>query len=319
MEATEAQPAQGARARRWLSIALRFGITFAAFGYLSTIVSLDELGAAFSRMPALAWAEMAFWFTVVTLLGAFRWSLLLGAFGADRRPPLRRLTQLYYVGLFYNTILLGVGGDVVRGVASREAFGDSSATAGLSVVFVERVLGLAGLLLLTAGVTLLQPIEGVPASHLLGGVGLLAVTAALAGLLFARRIGPHLPEPLRRLAASVPTPKRYAPIGVVLSIAVLGHALTAVGGHALIVALAPQVALHESLVLIPVALASAFLPTVAGAGVREAAFVALYGLVGVAEGEALAASLGAGACHLAMAGFGGLLALVTPLSPDGGG
>jgi len=304
-------------ARKWLWTLLRAGVTLGAFAYLATLVDLGDLAAAFGRAPLGAFAAVLGWYSVAMFLGAWRWGLLLTAFGASRRPPAWRLLRLYWVGLFYNTFLPGgVGGDVVRGVATREAFGEGSTTAGLSVVLVERALGLSGLLLLTAGVTLARPIQGVPEPRLLGGAGLLAVGVALLGLLFARRLAPHLPRPLGRLAASFPVPVRYAPIAVVLAACVVGHVVVSLGGHTLVHALAPSVALHESLVIIPIALAAVFVPiTVSGAGVREAAFVALYGTVGVEQGVALAASLGMWGCQLVLAALGGLLALATPLAP----
>jgi uncharacterized membrane protein YbhN (UPF0104 family) len=267
-------------------------------------------------VPASAFATVAAYFLVALSLGTLRWGLLLSAFGAPRRPPWTRLARLYFVGLFYNSFLPGgMGGDVVRGIATREAFGDGNATAGLSVVLVERVLGLAALLGLMAVVTLARPIEGVPEPRVLGAAGLLAVLIALFGLLFARRLAPHLPGPLGRLAAAVPVPARYAPIAAALLIAAAGHVVVATGGHALVHALAPQVSLNESLVLIPTAMASAFVPiTISGAGVREAAFVTLYGLIGVSRSAALAASLGMWACQLLMAALGGVIALFTPLS-----
>ncbi|TNF60394.1 MAG: hypothetical protein EP303_07170 [Deltaproteobacteria bacterium] len=61
--------------------------------------------------------------------------------------------------------------------------------------------------------------------------------------------------------------------------------------------------------------ASAFFPfTVGGAGVREAAFAALYGTVGVPEATAYAASLSFWATQLISAGVGGVINLFVPLS-----
>ena len=54
--------------------------------------------------------------------------------------------------------------------------------------------------------------------------------------------------------------------------------------------------------------------TVGGAGVREAAFAALYGTVGVPEATAYAASLSFWATQLISAGVGGVINLFVPLS-----
>jgi hypothetical protein len=290
---------------------LRVVVTLGAFAYLASVVELQELLGAFARVPASAFLEILAWFSFALWTGAFRWGLLMTTYGAPRRPGAARLLRLYMVGFFYNTFLPGgVGGDVVRGVATREAFGDGGATAGLSVVLVERVMGMTGLILLVAGVTLLHPMQGVPAAHLLGLFGLLGAAGAVLALIFARRLAPALPGPLGRLAAMVPVPQRWSPFFVVLVFAVVAHLAGALGGHSLISAMAPGVELSQSLVIIPVALASQFVPiTVSGAGVREAAFVTLFGAVGVPEGAALATSLGMWGCQLALAGIGGVMSL----------
>jgi uncharacterized membrane protein YbhN (UPF0104 family) len=65
----------------------------------------------------------------------------------------------------------------------------------------------------------------------------------------------------------------------------------------------------------PLISASAFVPfTVGGAGVREAAFAALYGTVGVPEATAYAGSLGFWATQLLSAAVGGVINLAVPLS-----
>jgi uncharacterized membrane protein YbhN (UPF0104 family) len=53
---------------------------------------------------------------------------------------------------------------------------------------------------------------------------------------------------------------------------------------------------------------------VGGAGVREAAFAALYGTVGVPEASAYAASLGFWGTQLISAAIGGVVNLFVPLS-----
>jgi uncharacterized membrane protein YbhN (UPF0104 family) len=61
--------------------------------------------------------------------------------------------------------------------------------------------------------------------------------------------------------------------------------------------------------------AAAFFPfTVGGVGVREAAFAALYGAVGVPEASAYADSLCFWATLLISAGIGGVINLLVPLS-----
>jgi uncharacterized membrane protein YbhN (UPF0104 family) len=93
------------------------------------------------------------------------------------------------------------------------------------------------------------------------------------------------------------------------------HAVNIVAGHAIMSSLEPSVTFAQSAVVMPLVSASAFFPfTVGGAGVREAAFAALYGTVGVPEASAYAASLSFWGTQLLSAGVGGVVNLVVPLS-----
>ena len=97
------------------------------------------------------------------------------------------------------------------------------------------------------------------------------------------------------------------------------HSVNIVAGHAIMHSLDPSVTFAQSAVVMPLIGASAFFPlTVGGAGVREAAFAALYGMVGVPEATAYAGSLSFWATQLIPAGLGGVINLFVPLSgPEG--
>ena len=102
--------------------------------------------------------------------------------------------------------------------------------------------------------------------------------------------------------------------GSALLMSVVNQTLVGVMGHLTIWTLAPQVQLIDSLVLSPLAFAAIFFPlTVAGAGTRDAAMVALYGLLGVPRETALSASLQVLLAYGLLAALGGALSLVTPL------
>ena len=123
----------GEKRRRYLKWG-RIGVTIAAVGYLASRVDPADVVAAFRR---LSWSAALFAVTVVLFglcCGMVRWRFLLRAYGAIDLPSWPRVAHLYFVGHFYNTYAPGgVGGDVIRGVAGRKAFGDldlASATSG---------------------------------------------------------------------------------------------------------------------------------------------------------------------------------------------
>lgn len=81
-----------------------------------------------------------------TVLAAFRWKLLLNYVNV----PLTYLTvlRLTFIGLFFNLFVPGgVGGDLIKMFYLRREAGDNFAEAVLTVL-LDRLLGLAGLLLL---------------------------------------------------------------------------------------------------------------------------------------------------------------------------
>jgi uncharacterized membrane protein YbhN (UPF0104 family) len=301
----------------------RIGITVAAVGYLASRVEPGDVVAAFQR---LSWSAALVAISVVffgLLCGMVRWRLLLRAYGAIDLPSWPRVAHLYFVGHFYNTYAPGgVGGDVIRGVAGRKAFGDldwASATSGVAVVFIERVIGVSALLVLATGAYLIRPIPGMENVGLWAGLGLAAAAAALVGIAVAPRLAPYLPEKLGEPLRALPRLYSVGPFlgAVVLSLII--HSVNIVAGYAIMHSLQPSVTFAQSAVVMPLIGASAFFPlTVGGAGVREAAFAALYGTVGVPEATAYAGSLSFWATQLITAGVGGVINLVVPLSgPDG--
>lgn len=310
------------RRRRYLRWG-RIGFTLAAVAYLASRVDPAEVLAAWQRLSVSA-ALLSLTLVFVGLgTGVVRWRLLLRAYGAVRVPSWARLGHLYWVGHFYNTYAPGgVGGDVLRGVASRKAFGDLSwagATTGVAVVFIERVLGVSALLALAASAYFIRPLPGLEHVELWAALGLAAAVGAIGGIALAPRLAPWLPEKLAEPLRALPRLRTVWPfIGAIIASLII-HFLNVVAGHAIMHSLDPTLHFASSAVAMPLISASAFFPfTVGGAGVREAAFAALYGTVGVPEATAYAGSLSFWAMQLISAGVGGLINLWIPISggPD---
>jgi len=310
--------ASGEKRRRYLRWG-RILVTVAAVAYLASRVEPSDVLHAFQRL-SLGAALTAI--TVVAFglsCGMVRWRLLLQAYGAIDVPSWPRIAHLYLVGHFYNTYAPGgVGGDVVRGVAGRKAFGDlhwASATSGVAVVFIERVVGVSALLVLAGGAYLIWPIPGIENVGLWAALGLVAAACALIGIAIAPRLAPLLPEKLGKPLRALPRLHSIGPFLGAILLSLIIHSVNIVAGHAIMHSLEPSVTLAQSAVVMPLIGASAFFPfTVGGAGVREAAFAALYGTVGVPEASAYAASVSFWGTQLISAGVGGVINLLVPLS-----
>jgi uncharacterized membrane protein YbhN (UPF0104 family) len=225
------------------------------------------------------------------------------------------LFRLILVGAFYNAFVPGgLGGDVVRAVATRSLLGDKGVPGALSVVFLDRVLGFIGLVLLVVVAFALFPLPGVPHVMLLSVGGLCVAFAAIAALSFAPVLAPRVPGPIGRLLAGVPRIASHGRLLAGMALSVMTQASSAMIGHLVLSSINHGVSLTESAVIMPLVLASQYFPlTVGGTGVREAAFVALYGLVGVAQHDALAAALVVGMVHYSAAVPGGIVQVLWPL------
>ena len=310
--------ASGEKRRRYLRWG-RIAVTIAAVTYLASRVEPRDVLDAFQRL-SLGAAMTAITVVLIGLLmGMVRWRLLLRAYGAIDIPPWTRIAHLYLVGHFYNTYAPGgVGGDVIRGVAGRKAFGDldwASATSGVAVVFIERVIGVSALLVLATGAYLIRPIPGIENVGLWAALGLGAAAGTLIGIAIAPRLAPFLPEKLGKPLRALPRLFSIWPFLVAIVLSLCIHSMNIIAGHAIMHSLDPSVTFAQSAVVMPLIGASAFFPfTVGGAGVREAAFAALYGTVGVPEATAYAGSLSFWATQLISAGVGGVINLMVPLS-----
>lgn len=301
--------------RKRLGLIIRVLGTVAALAWIATHVDLGAARDKLARIPAPSFAIAIGLVAANAFAGALRWRVLLRAYGATRIPRTRTLVRLYFVAFFYNTYLPGaVAGDVGRGVVTRDAFAGEGATGALAVVLVERALGLFGLFaLLAAGLIATRGAIDTRALWwwtVLGSAGSFALVAAIP---LARRLAPHLPGPLARIAGKLPALRGGGAFAGALALSVATQALVAAAGWVLLAALAP-IDLLASLLVVPLAAATAFLPiTVGGAGAREAVYVALCGrLFGMPEADALAASLGLWLAHLVVGAAGGVAQLARP-------
>lgn len=298
-----------------LMLALRVLVPVAVLGYLLSVVPLRDTLTSLKAISPWAFAGALAVGVGGLVVAAVRWQLLFSACGIRERPNVRTLFGLHMVGLFYNSFLPGgVGGDVVRGVALRHVMGSRGVPGALAIVLLERTLGAAGLMILVAGTFAVFPLSQIPNVMLWSGVGLCGAAFAVACIASASRIARFLPGPLGKLAASLPAVEAPKPFVAALALSVVTQSTVIFIGHLLLSSIA-SVKLTDSMVVLPLIGASAYFPlTVGGAGVREAAFVALYGLIGVAEPDALAASIAFGVVLYTIAAIGGLVHAFAPLN-----
>lgn len=293
---------------RWVAPWLGTGIAILC---ISRLIDPARVRDAFVRIPLRALVAASVLVALNVAAGAARWQAALRAYGADAVPPFSTAFRLYLIAFFYNNYLPGaVAGDVIRGAVTHRVFEGRGPTAGLAVVLVERALGLFALFVLL-GIGLVVAGDTLPTDQYwywtaLGLGGSLLVVLALP---LARRIAPMLPGKLREIAAKVPSLSSWPAFAEAGLLSIVTQALVTLAGWVLLRALAPGVSVGDSLLIVPLAAATTFIPiTVGGAGAREAVYVVLgESLLHLDAADALAASLALWLAHLVVGAVGGML------------
>lgn len=309
---TAAPPAEDPSRRALSFRILRVAVSVLAFAWLFSTLDVAAVGRAFTTIPIRHVLVAEATVFAALMIGAARHRALLGAYGAASKPSFLACFRLFLVGYFYNTFLPGsVAGDAVRAVQARESFGSEGTTASLAVVLVERVLGLFGLVLVAGGAFAIRPLVGVHGMTTLVVVGVFVAIAGVGVVSVARRLGGVFPGAIGRLFSRLPELRSGHDFAAAVGLSLASQLTVAATGHALITGLDPSVDALTSLVVVPVAAASAYVPiTVSGLGVREAAFARLYALADVDLSTGAAFSLAFLGVQVAAALVGGALTLV---------
>jgi uncharacterized protein (TIRG00374 family) len=237
------------------------------------------------------------------VLMAYRWIALLAIVDKSDRPPFGALMRIFFVSTFVGTFLpASVGGDAVRAYSLARlnvGLGDAVAS-----VFMDRMLGVASLLLLArGGLVLARDLAGnatiVGALAVAAGVCLVtlvlifsAQAAAVAG-----RVVAQLPQALQGIGQPVlESVRRYAAfhgqLTNVLICSIVVQVLRIVQAYYIGIGLGITASLTTYWAFIPLILLVMLLPvTFNGIGTSQAAFVWFFGRVGVPAAAAFALSV----------------------------
>jgi len=292
--------------KRFVSIGLKLGIALLLVGWLVRSGSLD-FGALriLIERPSILALNMAVWLTCSVILSTTRWLLLLRL--AHVHVPFFRALSLQLTAVFFNVVVPGnVGGDVIKALyVAREAPPESKTTI-LLVVFVERILGLAGLVTLGGSMMVLghSPANALPelraVKATLGllalgfllapviGVGVMRVWGAqIAGI---SKGSSRLSQIIQRLLeAARLLSRRTRILALALLISVTMHAVSVFYFTQLTEAIRNAPCDFTSVATVfPIGLLSLVLPiSLAGIGVGHVAFEKLYAAIGLSQGATI--------------------------------
>lgn len=293
------------RTRARVIFLAKVAVAAALIAWLIRSGSLDfkALDVFFSR-PLLIASSIGL--TVLGIFaGAMRWSVLLRL--ANVHIPLGRALQLQATAIFFNTCIPGnVGGDLIKsGYASREAKPAMRPTV-FVIVFVERILGLAGLVLV-AGIVILLRGPSMWSNDQFRGLAI-----AVAALVAATVLGPALlivlvrtsggrlerwtsgPSRLARLAAQLVAAARLLSAGpknlaIALALSMALHTMNMAFFTALAIAITGQDIPFSAMVSVfPFGILTLVLPvSPGGIGVGHVAFDRLFAMINLSGGASV--------------------------------
>ncbi len=268
----------------WVKVAVSVLVLYLIFRG----TDLGKITGFMAKSSKPLWAAALFLMILSQLISTFRWRILLRPLDFDL--PWSRVFTIYFTGMFFSLFLPTiVGGD---GVKTFYIAGDwRRVPAALYTLLADRTIGLAAMLLFTLfGLPVVWNIwprwlvVGLPLSVLLFYLLLVYLPVFSSGLLMLNRRLREVPS--ERLFVYWEKPEAS---GKAWLLSLLIHACLVLSHILLAEALGMAIPLSAWAVIYPLSALAGFLPiSLSGVGPREAAYVYLTGLYGVARETALA-------------------------------
>lgn len=281
---------------------LRATVSIGALGF---ILSRLDLGAVVTSLRSLDPGWMVFAGIAVfasVAVSAVKWGVLLRRTG--HVLGFWRLVRAYFIGFFFNNFLpTSVGGDVMRVWEAGRDIDDVPAAAG-SVIAERLVASFTLALTALLGIPFVDMGEG--RTQVLVAIAILvAVAIALSVMFLSPKLGTGAMAGAmgaRFASATDMVVSASKNVGLLLrqprtvayvaALSVVFQVLVAAVNFGIFRALGVDISLAECVVYSSVVSAVTMIPiSISGHGVREAGYVYFFGLAGVAQGEAVVASL----------------------------
>jgi uncharacterized membrane protein YbhN (UPF0104 family) len=290
-DAEAMRPGASRRAHPYRSFTIRLGLGVAILGFLLWHYNAGRVLEILARESPLYFAAAVLLYVAGQVMSAYRWKLMAGLL--HLHGSFGDFLAYYFVGMFTNLFVPGlVGGDATRAfyLARRhhrtaEAFASAFADRGYGLLALVWFAAAAGVVLnrgqLSQGV--INTTVGVAALTFLG----------YASSPWLARIVYMTPRPIRRVGGVV-GPYLHRPLSLIppIALSVVLQASLAVCQYLLALGLGLDVPLALFVLVVPIANFFASLPvTLNGLGVRETAYLMLFGMAGVARNDAIALGL----------------------------
>ena len=287
--------------RTWLTYAVKLGVSGLLLFLISRTVNLNDALTSVRQLPFSLLILAILLQLASNSVAAYRWYLIMRCIGFTRNFLF--FLKSYFKGCFFNQGLpTSIGGDAIRILdCSRD---NSSPHAGFYGVFIDRFVGLAGLLILNAGALLFSGAILPSRIRYLLLSTLLVMLTTLVLLLYLRKF--TILTRNRWLAFLGHLSEKYADVyatalsaTIQLGLSILIHLLAMTAYYALGVGVGLDYPLHVYLVLVPPVVLLILLPvSLAGWGLREGAMLGFFLLVHADRSKILSLSVMYGIVNL---------------------
>jgi glycosyltransferase 2 family protein len=308
---------QASPAHPYRAFAIRAGLGVAVVAVLLWRYDARPIFRILSRERPAYFAAVVMLYLAGQAMCAYRWQLLAALLKVHGRYG--EFLAYTFVGMFTNLFVPGLlGGDAARSVYLGRRHGRMGEA--IASVVADRAVGLLGLFWLAAIAALFLNFASIPSSVTTPTVAIGAI--ALVGFLAAPLVGRliHLmPRPLRR-AGGIVAPYLHQPAALIPAIAlsIVLQITLATGQYILAAGLGLIAPLSLFILCVPIANVFASLPlTLNGLGIRESAYLLLFGMAGMRKEDAIALGLLWFAATMA-GGLTGAIAFVTTPAPGEG-
>jgi uncharacterized membrane protein YbhN (UPF0104 family) len=299
------------------AFAIRAGLGVAVVAILLRRYDARPIFRILSRERPAYFAGAVVLYVAGQAMCAYRWQLLAAILKVRGRYS--EFLAYTFVGMFTNLFVPGLlAGDAARSVYLGRRYGRMGEA--IASVVADRGVGLIGLFWLAAFAAIFLNFAPLPPSIITPTVAVGAITLAgfLAAPLVARII--HLmPRPLRR-AGGIVAPYLHHPGALIPAIAlsIVLQITLATGQYLLAVGLGITVPLSLFVLCVPIANVFSSLPlTLNGLGIRESAYLVLFGMAAMRKEDAIALGLLWFAATM-VGGMTGAIAFVTTPAPIAG-
>lgn len=317
LAASEIGPLEASAARAahpYRAFLMRVGLGAAIVAFLLWHYDARPALHTLAREKSVFFCGTVLLYVAGQVMSAYRWQLMAGVLGV--RGPFSEFLAYYFIGMFTNLFVPGlVGGDATRAIYlgrrhHRMAEAIASAVA-------DRGYGLLALFWFAALIAAVLNRGMLPQSVITPtlAVGALTFAAYLASPLVGKLL--HWGPRLVRRALGIVAPYLHHPASVLPAVAlsVVLQASLAVCQYLLALGLGIKLPLSAFLLIVPIANVFASLPiTLNGLGVRETAYLMLFGMAGLGRNDAIALGLLWFAATM-LGGLFGAIAFVTTEVP----